>query len=133
MMRQFQIWLYPLLLLGLITIFARIKIGLYWSWASILQAVALTACGVLGFRPGPDWLFALIGWLIFGVFFALPRILMNQVNSNVTLLNPERVELCGRLLKVLLWGRPGQFWLDLTTASLVMRGKRLRVRLSWTN
>ncbi|MBZ0186227.1 MAG: rhomboid family intramembrane serine protease [Candidatus Obscuribacterales bacterium] len=116
MTSQFSFWLYPLLALGVVSLAVRLSLPLSWSWGFIIQALPILACGVLGFFLGPDWLYAIVGWILVLVFYLPPRYFSLGVQKNLTDLNaPAMLEL-SRRVKLFFWGRAGEFWSDMTKA-----------------
>ncbi|MBX9695503.1 MAG: rhomboid family intramembrane serine protease [Cyanobacteria bacterium] len=116
MTSQFILWLYPLLLLGLISTFIRVRMPWKWSWGLIIQSIPIVACGILGLTVGPDWLFAPLGWLLVAIFYLPPRMFYRRFEKNLTELNPDGIRHSVDPIKWMFWGLPGAFWTDITEA-----------------
>lgn len=125
MQTQFSFWLYPLLLFSLLALIMRVRLGFAWAWGFILQVSAIGICGILGLTIGPDWIFAPLGWSLFIVFAIIPRLLLNHLDTCVSLLRAKQAVETAHKLKFFYWGQPGQFWIDMTTANALFLERRV--------
>jgi len=114
MTSQFTMWLYPLLILSVVSLFIRIRLPLPWSWGFIIQSLPLILCAVLGLTVGPDWMYAIIGWALVFVFYVPPKVFYTNLQRYLTALDADGLRRSGRNIKLLFWGLPGDFWSDMT-------------------
>ncbi|MGE0266722.1 MAG: rhomboid family intramembrane serine protease [Candidatus Obscuribacterales bacterium] len=116
MTSQFSLWLYPLLAFSVVALAVRARIPIGWSWGSIIQVLPVLACGVLGLYLGPDWIFAIAGWLLVLVFYLPSRYFYTGIQRNLMTLNAGGMLLLSERVKFIFWGLPGRFWSDMTRA-----------------
>lgn len=113
---QFILWLYPLLMLGVVSLFIRIKMPWRWSWGFILQSLPIIAIAIIGLRFGPDWLCAIVGWILVILFYAPPAMFYMRLQQSLTGLDPDGIRGAFKYVRWLFWGMPGRFWADVTEA-----------------
>ncbi len=113
MTSQFNLWLYPLLLLGIISTFIRVRLPWKWSWGLVVQSIPILACGLLGLTIGPNWVFAPLGWALVAIFYIPPRLFYRRLEKNLTELNPSGIRHSVDPIKWMFWGMPGAFWTDI--------------------
>ncbi|MBK9144764.1 MAG: rhomboid family intramembrane serine protease [Candidatus Melainabacteria bacterium] len=124
MTSQFSLWLYPLLAFSVVALAVRARIPFGWSWGSIIQVLPVLACGVLGLYVGPDWVFAIVGWLLLLVFYLPSRFFYTGIQRNLMTLNAGGMMLLSERVKLIFWGLPGRFWSDMTRAlALYIEGR----------
>jgi membrane associated rhomboid family serine protease len=109
---QATLWLYPLIMISLITIALYVRMGLSWGWAGLVQSLVTLALALIGLFFGPAWLFALLGWTFFLLRGLLPTILLRRLAANLTLYKADAAERDAQLLSFFQWGKPGRFWRD---------------------
>lgn len=114
---QFNFWLYPIAILAALSLVVRLQLGFKWAWAFILQALLLLSVSTLGFFFAPSWIFAGSGWIIFAIFFAIPRLILSRLESSLNLLNTQAALKQARWLRFFFWGEPGRFWKDMVKAT----------------
>lgn len=127
---QFSFWLYPLLMFSVLALVMRARLGFTWAWGFILQVLSIGVCAILGLKTGPDWLYAIIGWVLFVIFAIIPRVLLTRLDNCVSLLRAKQAIDCAHILKYFYWGQPGQFWIDMTTANSLFLERRVDEALS---
>ncbi|MBX9685310.1 MAG: rhomboid family intramembrane serine protease [Candidatus Obscuribacterales bacterium] len=114
-MTQTTLWLLPLVLGSIFGIVSALKAGLRWSWGVVVQHGFVLLISLLGLFVIPkwDWLCAGIGWIVLLTFTVIARILLVKMTQSLGLLRCEKAVGTARLLRFILWGPPGKYWLDL--------------------
>lgn len=114
-MTQITLWLLPLLVGSCFGIYSALRVGWRWSWGVIIQhsIVALIAGVGLFILPKWDWLCAYLGWGFLLGFTVFARILLMKMTQSLGLLRSQQAISQARILKFILWGPPGKYWLDL--------------------
>jgi membrane associated rhomboid family serine protease len=114
-MTQTTLWLLPLVLGALFGIVTALKMGFAWSRGLIAQHSIVLIIALVGlyFLPDWDWLFAWLGWLFMLSYTVGARLLLVKMTQALGLLRLDQAISKARQLRFLLWGPPGQFWLDL--------------------
>lgn len=113
-MNQTTLWLVPLIASALLGILNVARSGIRWSWGTQIQFFLVLIIGILGFLiPKYDWLFALLGWLCLLSFTLVAGMLLKQMTYSLGLLRTKPALKSAALLRFLLWGPPGAFWVDL--------------------
>lgn len=124
MTSQFSLWLYPLLAFSVVALAVRARIPIGWSWGSIIQVLPVLACGVLGLYVGPDWIFAILGWLLVLASYLPSRFFYTGIQRNLMTLNARGMMVLSERVKLVFWGLPGRFWSDMTRAlALYIEGR----------
>lgn len=127
-MSSADLWLLPLAISALISLFMHFGNGLRWSWGYCLQQgliFFLAASGFLfgetnkivlpsGFIIPAKALILISGWSLFLFFNIVQRRLMFQVNYSLGLMKIKEAQRQALLLKSIAWGPPGQYWYDIT-------------------
>src|SRR5579885_1719395 len=113
MTNQFIFWLYPVLVLALVSLVFRITLPWKWSWGFTLQSILLGALSIVGLAIGPAWLYAIVGWALTFIFFYLPKRFYDNVQKDLTALDAPKLRQVGRNIKLLFWGMAGEFWCDM--------------------
>lgn len=116
MNQQFGLWLYPLLLFSVIGMVMRMRVPLSWGWSFLLQALSVCVVSLVGLTVGSDWICAGVGWVMFVVFFVMPRIYVGKIENNIALLNAQGALASADMLQYFYWGKPGKFWMDMARA-----------------
>jgi rhomboid protease GluP len=134
---QFTLWLYPLIMVSLITMALYLKMGFSWGWAGFLQSAITLAFALLGLFCGPDWLFTILGWSFFLLRGLVPTLLLRRLAADLTLYKADAAERDAQLLSLFQWGKPGRFWRDVARALwLYLNGqseKAEQLLQSWQN
>lgn len=116
-MTQTTLWLLPLVLGAVFGIGSALKAGIRWSWGILLQHSILLVISVLGLLVFPkyDWLCAYIGWGFLLCYTVLARMMLMSMTQALGLLRCDQAVSKARVLRFLLWGPAGEYWLDLAT------------------
>ena len=114
-MTQTTLWLLPLALGSLFGMVGAMKRSWRWSWGIIIQhgiVLAIALCGLF-ILPSWDWLCAYAGWAFMLTYTVVARILLAKMIQALGLLRTDQAISIARFLRLLHWGPPGRFWLDL--------------------
>ena len=114
-MTQTTLWLLPLALGSLFGMVGAMKRSWRWSWGIIIQhgiVLAIALCGLF-ILPSWDWLCAYAGWAFMLTYTVVARSLLAKMIQALGLLRTDQAISIARFLRLLHWGPPGRFWLDL--------------------
>lgn len=115
-MTQVTLWLLPLVVGSIFGIANALKAGIRWSWGVIIQHCIVMIIALLGLSVLSkwDWLCAYIGWGYLLGFTVFARVVLMKMTQALGLLRCEQAIKQARILRFVLWGPPGKFWVDLT-------------------
>lgn len=113
-MTQTTLWLLPLIAGSVLGIINALRAGWRWSWGTITQLFIVLVIATFGMQlPKYDWIFALIGWIFLLSFTVFARMQMMAMTQSLGLLRTDKAVSSAKILRLLMWGPPGLFWLDL--------------------
>ena len=113
-MTQTTLWLLPLLAGAVLGLYNASRVGWRWSWGTMLQLFIVLVLATIGMQVQKyDWIFAIAGWLFLLSFTVFARMQMMAMTQSLGLLRTDKAVSSARILRVLMWGPPGVFWLDL--------------------
>ncbi len=114
-MTQITLWLLPLLLGSAFGIYSSIKVGIRWSWGVLIQHALVMLIAILGLTTLSkwDWICAYLGWGLLLSFTVITRMLLMKMTQSLGLLRCQQAISTARLMRFIMWGPPGKFWLDL--------------------
>ncbi|MBX9570556.1 MAG: rhomboid family intramembrane serine protease [Candidatus Obscuribacterales bacterium] len=113
-MTQTTLWLLPLVAGAILGLINAGRAGWRWSWGTMLQLGIVLIIGSLGLQiPKYDWLFAIVGWIFLLSFTVFARMQMMAMTQALGLLRTDKAVSSAKMLRLLMWGPPGVFWLDL--------------------
>ena len=114
-MTQITLWLLPLVVGSFFGISTSLRAGWRWSWGMIVQhmiVLIIAVCGLWVF-PKWDWLCAYLGWGFLLGFTVVARVMLMKMTQALGLLRSQQAISQARMLRFILWGPPGKYWLDL--------------------
>ena len=82
-----------------------------------MQGLFLIVAGTCGYLFGPEWLYALIAWLLFFLFLILPKFLIARCDRFISLLNSRELFVYCQFMPFVYWGKMGLFWRDIYLAN----------------
>lgn len=129
-MTETTLWLLPLLAGAILGLVNAARVGWRWSWGTMLQLSLVFVIALVGillkktewllsFSPtaylhlSASFVLAIVDWIFLLSFTVFARILMTSMTQSLGLLRTDKAVRSARLLRILLWGPPGEFWLDL--------------------
>ena len=115
-MTQTTLWLFPLLLGSLFGLISSVRAGLRWAWGLFLQHFIVFVIAITGLYIAPkhDWLCALVGWIFLLGYTVIARMLLIKMSQALGLLRCEQAVKWARFVRIIFWGPPGRYWLDLS-------------------
>lgn len=122
---QFSLALDLLLMAVAASSFLHIRMGILWSWGALVQSAILLGIIYAGLNIGPDWLYAILGWVIFLGMAYLQRTSLNGINAYLLQLKPEAALKNANFLRFFMWGKAGRFWQDMCQAMLYLSQAKL--------
>ncbi len=116
MSSQGTIWLYPLIFVSILVLARNARTPLPWMWASSVQAFCIFAISVAGLFLPHDWIYASAGWIVFALFFPIPKGIISRFDGSIANLDGEKARNYAHRLRFFYWGKPGKLWDDLGRA-----------------
>lgn len=113
---QAILWLYPLILVAVISLGVYVRLGFAWTGGFCLQAVAILLVAAFGLLTPHHVLCATVGWGLFVLFVLVPKMIMSRLEGNLNLLNLDAAIVEAKKLRWFFWGPPGRYWLDVVEA-----------------
>jgi hypothetical protein len=126
MASQLSIWLYPLLVVCVMALVAQIKQPFDWSWSAIIQTIIVLFVGLIGIAiGGAAPICAPVGWGLFLLFFAVPRMLIQRLDLKTSALDAKGARDCAKKIAWFYWGNRGRLWGDMgNAAALYIEGEK---------
>lgn len=121
-MTETGMWLYPLVMISVMTMIMQARLGIYWTWGLCLQQLIILGLSVAGLTIGPGLVFTALAWLAFFAFSIFPRRVLGALNTDLGRLYLDSARSRMRLVKAVFWGPPGQFWQDMTDLTCAYAG-----------
>jgi rhomboid protease GluP len=120
------LWLFPLVLIGIIALVTYVRMGIRWSWGFCLQWLVILLVAAYGIfdsqSPEISKLCVWLGWGLFAVVYLIPRFYLQKMGQDFMALRGDDAIKRATTLKWFFWGQPGKLWVDMAIAmSLFMK------------
>ncbi|CAN5371743.1 hypothetical protein BH11CYA1_BH11CYA1_32880 [soil metagenome] len=116
-MTLFQYYtLFPIIILSGISLGVRSMTPLAWGKGLVLQSCLVLVAVLIGVLFHNIWIAQIAGWFLFLLFHVPAWYIFGQAKNSMTRMNTEEMAKWGRLLPLVFWGLPGQFWKDMVDA-----------------
>jgi rhomboid protease GluP len=105
---------------------AQIKQPFDWSWSAIIQTIIVLFVGLIGIAiGGAAPICAPVGWGLFLLFFAVPRMLIQRLDLKTSALDAKGARDCAKKIAWFYWGNRGRLWGDMgNAAALYIEGEK---------
>jgi membrane associated rhomboid family serine protease len=108
--------LFPIIILSGISLGVRSMMPLSWGKGLVLQSCLVLLAVLIGVLLKNIWIAQIAGWTLFLLFHVPAWYIFGQAKNSMTRMNTDEMAKWGRLLPLVFWGLPGQFWKDMVDA-----------------
>lgn len=110
---QVAYWLYLLIFFSSLGIVLGLFMPIAYSWAPILNWMAILFLAIAGVKVGPAWLFIVLGYGLAALRIIQSRRFYSGLQSSINSLNAEKLHQLSKKAKDIYWGKGGEFWQDM--------------------
>jgi membrane associated rhomboid family serine protease len=129
-MSEVSMWLFPVAVAAVVGLFMSARFGIRWTWGICLQQFLMMVACIFGFvflYAPLDAPYAVnreqyaagctvIAWAMFLTFNLWQRILISQLSLDLSLFRVQQALGRAKLVRLVTWGPPGQYWTDISNA-----------------
>lgn len=87
-----------------------------WGKGLVLQSCLVLVAVLIGVLLHNIWIAQISGWFLFLLFHVPAWFIFGQAKNSMTRMNTDEMAKWGKLLPLVFWGLPGQFWKDMVDA-----------------